>query len=477
MYLEAQYSSLGRQVLSSDVVEEIRILAPNGVLGSGFNERSFASGMERKPHFIGVDAGSTDGGPAALGSGKPTFSRLAVKRDLQIILLAARKVNIPLLIGSCGTAGGLPHVEYFAQVVREIAQEQDLTFRLATVAAEPDREYLVRKYEAGEVVPLHPAPSVNSDVFRNTTRIVGMMGAEPFVAALEQGADVILAGRSSDTSIFAAIPVHEGFPAGLCWHAAKILECGAAAATHRKSPDSILGIIRRDHFIIEPLDPDLRCTPQSVAAHSLYENADPYLLTEPGGVVDLRDAVYEENDNRTVRVSGSVFRKADTYTVKLEGADLIGYQTIVIGSVRDPLIIGQLDDWLCRLRGKVAERVADVYRDQLTPDDYVLTIHVYGRNGTMGALEPDLDTPPHEVCLLIMATAQTQEMATAIASMTRHQALHLPIPEWSGLITGLACPLSPAHLERGPVYRFNLNHVVQVDDPLEMFPITLSMVG
>jgi hypothetical protein len=81
------------------------------------------------------------------------------------------------------------------------------------------------------------------------------------------------------------------------------------------------------------------------------------------------------------------------------------------------------------------------------------------------------------VALLFLLTAPTQDIASSLASITRHQALHLPIPEWSGLITGIACPFSPAHLDRGPVYRFNLNHVVEVDDPLEMFKIEIEEVG
>ena len=59
----------------------------------------------------------------------------------------------------------------------------------------------------------------------------------------------------------------------------------------------------------------------------------------------------------------------------------------------------------------------------------------------------------------------------SIAAITRHQAIHLPIPEWGGLITGVACPYNPAYRERGAVYRFCVNHVVEPDDPYEMFPI------
>ena len=29
--------------------------------------------------------------------------------------------------------------------------------------------------------------------------------------------------------------------------------------------------------------------------------------------------------------------------------------------------------------------------------------------------------------------------------------------------------MAPSHVNRGPVYRFNLNHIVTPDDPLEMF--------
>ena len=176
-------------------------------------------------------------------------------------------------------------------------------------------------------------------------------------------------------------------------------------------------------------------------------------------------------DDRTVRVRGSAFIPAETYTVKLEGAELVGYQSIVIGSVRDPLIIGQIDDWLARLREKVSSRVSDVFGTELSDNAYHLTIHVYGRNGTMGDLEPVKESLAHELCLIFEVTAPTQETASAIAAMTRHQALHLPIPEWTGLITSLACPYNPAHIDRGPLYRFNVNHVVEVEDPLEMFPI------
>ena len=74
-------------------------------------------------------------------------------------------------------------------------------------------------------------------------------------------------------------------------------------------------------------------------------------------------------------------------------------------------------------------RVADVYGEALSRDDYVFHIRIYGKNGTMGPLEPVKDIHTHELCLLFEVTAPTQEIASSIAAITRHQALHLPIPE------------------------------------------------
>src|SRR3546814_3342724 len=81
---------------------EIRVLAPTGALGSGFLESSLAAAIDLCPHVIGCDAGTTDGGPYYLGSGETAFPRRAVKRDLRLMLLGARKLGVPLLIGSCG---------------------------------------------------------------------------------------------------------------------------------------------------------------------------------------------------------------------------------------------------------------------------------------------------------------------------------------------------------------------------------------
>ena len=61
----------------------------------------------------------------------------------------------------------------------------------------------------------------------------------------------------------------------------------------------------------------------------LYENSDPFHLTEPGGMLDVSAARYEQLDDRTVRVQGARW-EAKPYTMKLEGAALGPFQTIML---------------------------------------------------------------------------------------------------------------------------------------------------
>ena len=87
----------------------------------------------------------------------------------------------------------------------------------------------------------------------------------------------------------------------------------------------------------------------------------------------------------------------------------------------------------------------------------------------MGSLEPNVEAQPHEVCLLFELTTPDEETGRSLATTLSHFALHNPIPEWHGLISTLAYPFAPAELHKGPAYRFNMNHVVEPEDPLEMF--------
>src|SRR5580692_8555997 len=143
--------------------KEIRLLSTSAILGYGFPEASLRAGLDRRPHVIGVDGGSVDPGPHYLGSGKPFCSPIAIRRDLRLMLIAAVRESIPLVIGTCGGAGGAPHLDLVASMAREIAREDGLHFKLATIQAEQDKASVKRRIAAGRVRPLAHQPPLTEE--------------------------------------------------------------------------------------------------------------------------------------------------------------------------------------------------------------------------------------------------------------------------------------------------------------------------
>ncbi len=134
------------------------------------------------------------------------------------------------------------------------------------------------------------------------------MGVEPFIRALEAGAEVIIAGRACDDVIFAALPIMKGFDKGLSLHMGKILECAGLSAIPYDLGEPLVGRVRKDHFVVEPGHGKHRCTTVSVAGHSLYERGDPCIQPGPGGVNDLTHSAFEQLDERSVKVTGRRLR-------------------------------------------------------------------------------------------------------------------------------------------------------------------------
>ena len=451
----------------------VKAVAATGQLGTGFKTESLAAAAHGAD-FIACDAGSTDPGPHYLGSGTSQSSEQAVHSDLSRIIAAAAEHGIPALIGSAGTAGGAPHLERTAGIVRAIAAEQKLHFSFATIDTELAPELVADAFRAGRLKPLANAPELTAEEIMGTSRIVAMAGPDPYAEALRRGAQVVLGGRSSDTSMYVAVPQLRGIPHGVAYHAAKILECGAASAVLRHYPDCMAAVLDEDGFTIEPPNPDFACSPQSVAAHTLYENADPFLLVEPGGTMDSSAAVYEAVSDRAVRVTNSKYTPASRYTVRLEAATLRGYRTVVVAGVRDPLLLAQIDEYIAGATDRVTQKVRDSLGLEVA--SYRLRYLVYGRDAAMGPLEPAPAVQGHEIGLVIDVVAADQQTASAIASIAWHTTLHHPVKEYHGLISSLAFPFSPPALDAGPVYEFAINHVLELDDPLEVGTISLCQL-
>lgn len=191
-------------------MKSCRVLMPIGSLGGGINQESFDRGMAMKPDVIAIDAGSTDSGPASLALGECKYSRSMLEHDLSICVIGAMRAGIPLLVGSCGTCGTNSTVDESAEIVEEIFRKEGFKGRIAKVYSQQDPEVLKKKWDEGKIHPLEGAPEITKEVFDECTNIVGLMGAEPFIEAMNNGANVVLCGRATDTAIVAAKPLMMG---------------------------------------------------------------------------------------------------------------------------------------------------------------------------------------------------------------------------------------------------------------------------
>jgi len=452
----------------------VRVLIPSGALGLGYDPVALERGIAARPDIIAIDGGSTDSGPAYLGRGVSKYSRASTLLEWRGLIEARARAGpgVPLIIGTAGTCGTDSAVDWLLDITREILRDLGQSARIAVLKSSQPPERVSAALAAGRIDALPAAPEIDAHVIAGCTNIVALAGVEQVAAALRTGADIIIAGRTTDTAIIAALPLMRGAHAGAAWHGAKIGECGALCATNPQSGVILLDVDDAG-FTITPLADGARATPHTVSAHMLYENSDPYLLHEPGGSLDVSRARYSALDDRRVRVEGAQWRVAEQYTVKLEGARIGGYQTLLLALLRDRRYVENIEPWcadiIAKCRAKVQARMG------LGAGDYDLELRIIGKNATLGDLETS-DAIPAEVGVLALVTAPDQTTANQIGKMLNPYLLHHPLSLDEEQPT-FAFPFSPAEVDRGAVYEFCLHHAMRLDHPMDAFTLETHEVS
>jgi hypothetical protein len=442
----------------------VKVMVPCGSLGSGVRESEIEYGLAKGANVIATDAGSTDSGAAYLALGKSKNNRGAVKRDLGILLRAHAKTGIPIIVGTAGQAGGDLNVDWTRDILLELARELGIAPKIALLYSEQEKASVKAFNRQGKVRPLPPLGLLEDSAIDACEHIVGLMGVEPFIAALEAGADIVIGGRSTDTAVLASYPIWKGAPWGASWHAGKIAECGAQCCLNPADGAGVLLTIDESGFEVEPLSTTNRCTPHSVSKHMLYENSDPHFLHEPGGLLDVTGAVYAEHGERAVRVEGAKW-VTQPYTMKLEGAAAGNYQTLMLIGIQDPDVLNNVNAFHDRLLEALYERTRkSIPADEL--GEFHISLRMYGWNAVTGDVPVNVP-PPREIGVLLVATAGTQELANAIAHACNPYFFHYPMV-MNKELPSYGFAFSPADVPRGQVFEFKLNHVVAIDDPLSL---------
>ena len=450
----------------------VRVLVPSGALGLNYDAEALRRGIAMQPDIIAIDGGSTDSGPSYLGRGVSKYARSSTKIEWAGLMDARAKAGCPLVIGTAGTCGTDDAVDWMLDITKEIAAEQGHPLKIAVLRSGQDPAKTAQACREGQITALPGAPDIDAAQIESCTNIVALAGAEQIDAALKTGADIVIAGRTTDTAIIAALPLDRGCHPGGAWHGAKIGECGALCATNPQSGVIVIDF-DEEGFTVTPLANGAKASPHTVSAHMLYENSDPFILHEPGGYLDVTKATYNAIDDRSVRVTGSQWVPSKDYTVKLEGARVAGYQTVTLAMLRDPRYVAQAEDWAKDIVDKCSEKTQA--RLGLAPDAFTIEIRLIGQNASFGALESRLGNPT-EIGALGIVTARTEALSEEIAKLLNPYMLHHPLTADEEQPT-FAFLFSPPEMPRGAIYEFVLHHVLRLDDPMAAFRLEVHEIG
>lgn len=436
--------------------QAMRIVSPNGHLGfAPTRPESFREALKQDLDYVIADSGSCDIGPGPLGSDGCASPREWQYHDLELMLLACREQKIPMMIGSAGDTGSDRSVALFVDMIKEIARKHGLPeFTIGYFNSEVPVDRLHKALAGGTVIEgLDGRPDLTAADLDRTERVVAVAGSAPYMALLDAGADVVIGGRSSDCAVFAAPAIRAGFPEALSYYMGKVLECASFCAEPYGGKESVVGEITADRVDVTAMHPDQRCTPASVASHSMYERSHPYFEKVAGGTLDMTECRYEQVGEKTTRVTGPRWEPAENVTVKLEGAGFIGHRFVGFAGVRDEYTIARIDDVIAWARAQVAER--------FTEGGYELHFHVFGRNAILKRYEFET-TPAHELGLVIEGVAADRETARAVAMTATRQVFYARLPDVKGT-AGSVSFLFDEVLEASAAYEWTLNHIIPAD--------------
>ncbi|MDM0014563.1 DUF4387 family protein [Variovorax sp. J22P168] len=392
-----------------------RVVSACGALGYGFPRESLQEAIKGRVDAIVSDAGSMDAGPYFLGTGTEYFEREAVKADFRHMVEAGLQTGAPVILGSCGMAGGNRNLDWMLDVAKEVFAELKVgDAKVAVIHSELAPEVVIGELRRGALRPTGLGPELDEEALRQST-IVGQMGIHPLITALESGARYIFAGRACDIALFASDMVRRGIDAGIAYHVGHVLECGALACDPGSPSDCLVAEVYDDgSAVFVAPNPDRRCTPYSIAAHSLYEESHPQLQFYPEGVLVMDKTEFFARDARSAGIRNSRFVHAGKpwpLSIKLEGARRLG-----------------------------ARKVSLIHIDAAELPKVPAEVLVYGRNGVQAA---PVQEGERELGIIVETTAATLEAAETLASLLTHYLIHYGYPGRKATAGNIAYPLSP----------------------------------
>jgi len=321
------------------------------------------------------------------------------------------------IIGNFGAANPLGA----ADVARRVIDNMGFTgLKVATVLGDEVRDLLTPSmtlWESGGPLSEQEGEVISANAY---------IGAEPIVAALRTGADIVIIGRAADPSLFLAPLMYElGWTLddwdrlGAGTVVGHLLECteqvtGGTYLDPGYSEDvpniahlgfPIAEVYENGEAIISKTPgTGGMVTRNTCKAQLLWELHNPEAYLTPDVTADFSHVHFEEVGPDQVRMSGAGGRARPA-----ELKALIGIRQGYIGE-------GQVS-WGgpgCYEKAKAAAEIVKARLEPVMEDIDDLRVDFIGVNSIMGPEAPQPETPPNEVRLRIAGRTRTEEAAIRI---------------------------------------------------------------
>lgn len=403
--------------------QHLRILCPNRPLGFlPFQETGFWIGAESRPDYYCCTSGNPNVGPDPLGNDISVSPYEWQKHHLELLLLASRKQGVPLLIGSSGDTGANSRVDLFVNMVKHLALKHALSaFKIVYFYSEIKKERLRGKLEQGVIIDgLDNRPSLTTEDLDQTDRIVAIAGIDPFLKALDMGADVIIGGRSRTEAIFASAAIYEGFPEPVAYHLGRELADASQHADISSGSQTVIGKLTNTGVKVMTMQPQQNYRETSIAASSLCE-PNPSLPD------------FQNMPDLTIREVG-------TPHIQLEGVGKIGERCIGIVHLNSSTSLTHLNTKIDLVRQELKKSFSG------KPYQFLCNV----RQPLASSL-----------CIVMEGIAETEHMAEEMTVFAARSLFALKNLDFSPELTTI--------LSAPAAYRWTIRHILAVDDPLELF--------
>ncbi len=94
----------------------------------------------------------------------------------------------------------------------------------------------------------------------------------------------------------------------------------------------------------------------------------------------------------------------------------------------------------------------------------------------MGDLEPIKETKSHELLVVVEGVADDDKLAEEVTLIGMRQIFYARLPEVKGT-AGTAAFILDEVTKISDAYTWTMDHTVEVDDPLELFPVSMIEIG